>query len=79
MTASKSISLLSLSSSSLREARAKISVPVLWLLGKTQSGKASIIRALTGNRDRMLVDAPDLNYAMAAEILFLIETLEKPR
>ena len=34
---------------SLREARAKMPVPVLWLLGKTQSGKTSIIRALTGS------------------------------
>ena len=28
-------------------------------------------------RDRTLADAPDLDYTMAAEILFLIETLEK--
>ncbi|MBS0425546.1 MAG: 50S ribosome-binding GTPase [Proteobacteria bacterium] len=34
---------------SLRKARAKMPVPVLWLLGKTQSGKTSIIRALTGS------------------------------
>lgn len=34
---------------SLCEARAKMPVPVLWLLGKTQSGKTSIIRALTGS------------------------------
>ncbi|SFD94876.1 YcjF family protein [Nitrosomonas sp. Nm166] len=34
---------------SLREARAKMPVPVLWLLGKTQSGKTSIIKALTGS------------------------------
>ena len=33
----------------LREARAHQPVPVLWLLGKTQSGKTSIIRALTGS------------------------------
>ena len=31
------------------------------------------------SRDRTLADAPDLEYSMAAEILFLIETLEKPR
>jgi tetratricopeptide (TPR) repeat protein len=41
------------------------------------------IRALqaivAGSRDRTLADAPDLDYGMAAEILFLIETLEKPR
>ena len=30
-----------------------------------------------GSRDRTLADAPDLSYRMAAEILFLIETLEK--
>jgi Tfp pilus assembly protein PilF len=39
------------------------------------------IRALqaivAGSRDRTLADAPDLSYGMAAEILFLIETLEK--
>ncbi|MBA2484475.1 MAG: 50S ribosome-binding GTPase, partial [Nitrosomonas sp.] len=34
---------------SLREARKKIPVPVFWLLGKTQAGKTSIIRALTGS------------------------------
>lgn len=34
---------------SLREARAKLPVPVIWLIGKTQSGKTSIIRALTGS------------------------------
>jgi ATP/maltotriose-dependent transcriptional regulator MalT len=40
------------------------------------------IRALqaivAGSRDRTLADAPDLDYTMAAEILFLIETLETP-
>jgi tetratricopeptide (TPR) repeat protein len=39
------------------------------------------IRALeaivAGSRDRALADNPDLNYVMAAEILLLIETLEK--
>ncbi len=35
----------------LREARARQPVPVLWLLGKTQSGKTSIIRALSGSDD----------------------------
>jgi tetratricopeptide (TPR) repeat protein len=33
---------------------------------------------LAGNRDRNLATAPDLDYAMAAEIILLIETLEKP-
>ena len=34
---------------------------------------------VAGSRDRALADAPELDYTMAAEILFLIETLEKPR
>ena len=34
---------------SLHEARARLPVPVVWLLGKTQAGKTSIIRALTGS------------------------------
>ncbi|SEQ79215.1 Uncharacterized conserved protein, DUF697 family [Nitrosomonas sp. Nm51] len=34
---------------SLQEAREKIPVPVLWLIGKTQAGKTSIIRAMTGS------------------------------
>jgi uncharacterized protein (DUF697 family) len=34
---------------SLRDARSRIPVPVLWLLGKTQAGKTSIIHALTGS------------------------------
>jgi len=34
---------------SLHEAREKIPVPVLWLIGKTQAGKTSIIRAMTGS------------------------------
>ncbi|HQR33237.1 MAG TPA: tetratricopeptide repeat protein, partial [Blastocatellia bacterium] len=34
---------------------------------------------VAGSRDCSLADAPDLDYSMAAEILFLIETLEKPR
>lgn len=33
----------------LREARARQPLPVIWLLGKTQAGKTSIIRALTGS------------------------------
>ena len=32
---------------------------------------------VVGSRDRALADDPDLDYGMAAEILFLIETLEK--
>jgi tetratricopeptide (TPR) repeat protein len=34
---------------------------------------------VTGSRDRTLADAPDLHYTEAAEILYLIETLEKPQ
>ncbi len=47
------------------------------------AGFGGFIRALqaivAGSRDRTLADAPDLHYEMAAEILFLIETLEKRR
>ena len=32
---------------------------------------------VAGNRDRALADAPELDYTMAAEILFLIETLDE--
>jgi hypothetical protein len=35
--------------SALRSARARQPLPVVWLLGKAQSGKTSIIRALTGS------------------------------
>lgn len=41
------------------------------------------VRALqaivAGSRDRTLADAPELDHTMAAEVLFLIETLESPR
>ncbi|MFO0779674.1 MAG: tetratricopeptide repeat protein [Nitrospira sp.] len=47
------------------------------------TGFSGFIRGLqaivTGSRDRTLADAPDLRYSMAAEILFLIETLGKAR
>ena len=47
------------------------------------SGLHSFIQALqtivSGSRDRSLADAADLGYLMAAEILFLIETLEQSR
>jgi uncharacterized protein (DUF697 family) len=33
----------------LHKARERLPVPVFWLLGKAQSGKTSLIRALTGN------------------------------
>jgi uncharacterized protein (DUF697 family) len=35
----------------LRRAREALPKPVIWLLGKTQSGKTSLIRALTGSSD----------------------------
>ena len=45
------------------------------------AGFLGFIQALqaivAGSRDRTLADAPDLDYTMAAEILFLLETLEK--
>jgi uncharacterized protein (DUF697 family)/predicted GTPase len=34
---------------SLKDIRERLPVPVIWLLGKTQSGKTSIIQALTGH------------------------------
>ncbi len=34
---------------------------------------------VAGSRDRTLADAPELDYTMSAEILLLIETLEKAR
>lgn len=33
----------------LRQAQTHMAIPVVWLLGKTQSGKTSIVRALTGS------------------------------
>lgn len=35
----------------ISRARQQQPVPVLWLLGKTQSGKTSLIRTLTGSPD----------------------------
>ena len=35
--------------SQLRQAQAELPTPVIWLLGKAQSGKTSIIRAMTGS------------------------------
>ena len=35
-------------------------------------------RIAAGCRDRSLADTLDLNYMMAAEFLWMIETLEKP-
>ena len=49
----------------------------------TTDSLRTFIRALqaivAGSRDRALADAPDLDYSMAAEILFLIETLENQK
>src|SRR3954470_325200 len=38
----------------LTQLRAKTPTPVFWLLGKTQSGKTSIIRYLTGADDAVI-------------------------
>ncbi len=39
--------------------------------------EADVLQAIVaGRRDRTLADAPDLSYSMAAEILFLLETLD---
>jgi tetratricopeptide (TPR) repeat protein len=58
---------------SLLEQRAANADLPAWLRPFAQALHAII----AGNRDRTLADAPDLNYRMAAEILVLIETLEK--
>ena len=39
----------------------------------------SLQAIVAGSRDRTLADASELDYTMAAEILFLIETLEQTR
>ena len=44
-----------------------------WLRPFLQSLQAIV----AGSRDHTLADAPDLDHTMAAEILFLIESLEK--
>ena len=44
-----------------------------WLLTFIHALQAIV----TGRRDRTLADAPDLSYSMSAEILFLLETLQK--
>lgn len=33
----------------IEEIKQKLPTPIFWLLGKTQAGKSSLIRALTGN------------------------------
>ncbi|WP_150047777.1 MULTISPECIES: GTPase family protein [Methylomonas] len=38
----------------LDEVKQKLPIPVFWLLGKAQSGKTSIIRALTGSADAVI-------------------------
>src|SRR3954470_10627738 len=35
----------------LEQMRQRLPVPVLWLIGKTQTGKSSIVRTLTGAAD----------------------------
>jgi hypothetical protein len=46
-----------------------------WLLPFIRALQAIV----SGRRDRTLADAPDLDHTMAAEILFLLETLARPR
>jgi tetratricopeptide (TPR) repeat protein len=46
-----------------------------WLRPFVQAFQAIV----AGRRDRALADAPELDFVMAAEILFLIETLEKKK
>lgn len=61
----------------IKAIRERLPVPVLWLLGKTQSGKSSIIKTLTGSslaeigngfkpctRTAMLFDFPDAETAL---------------
>ena len=48
-----------------------------WKHYETPEADPALQAIVAGSRDRALADAPDLNYDMAAEILFLIETLEK--
>ncbi len=49
--------------------------------GFEAAGFGGFIQALQvivgGNRDRALADGPDLDYSMAAEILFLLDELEE--
>jgi tetratricopeptide (TPR) repeat protein len=58
----------------LRQRTADPGLP-MWLRPFVEALQAIV----AGSRDRGLADAPDLNYSMAAELLFLIKTLEKPR
>ncbi len=46
-------------------------------VGPLQTYIRALQAIVAGSRDRALADAPELHYSMAAEILFLIETLEK--
>jgi hypothetical protein len=57
----------------------------LWLL-QGASGRClwsidpgALKAIVAGSRERSLADARKLNYTSAAEILFLLETLEKPQ
>lgn len=47
--------------------------------GRLQTFFRALQAIVAGSRDRTLADAPDLDYIMAAEILFFIETLESNR
>ncbi|HEV7403252.1 MAG TPA: CHAT domain-containing protein [Chthoniobacteraceae bacterium] len=56
----------------LEELAARRDLPA-WLLPFLRALQSIV----AGSRDRTLADVPDLHYTMAAEILFLVETLEK--
>jgi TIR domain len=56
------------------------SVMKAWSRVDGHAGRRQSLQAIVaGSRDRTLADAPDLEYSMSAEILFLLETLERPR
>ena len=51
--------------SKINEVKQRLPIPVFWLLGKTQSGKTSLIRALTGSdaAERVFADKDTVGYA----------------
>jgi hypothetical protein len=58
--------------SRLQELTSEAELPA-WIRPFIQALQAMV----AGSRDRTMADTPGLNYRMAAEILFLLETLEK--
>jgi hypothetical protein len=59
----------------IREALGLEAAYALWIRPFIQALQAIV----DGSRDRALADTPGLHYRMAAEILFLLETLEEPQ